>query len=75
MAKKTTPIITHTEILSRAIRSIEDDIAECRRRCEELPQHLRAQMLDASTKELVVKLTALRSLYLMETGVEWERET
>lgn len=72
MAKKTTPVITHTEIISRAIRSIEEDIGECRRRCEELPQHLRAQMLDASTKDLVVKLTALRSLYLMETGSEWE---
>ena len=71
MAIKTTPVITHTEIISRAIRSIEEEIGECRRRCDELPQNMRAQFFDCSTKELVLKQTALKSLYLIETGTEY----
>ena len=71
MAKKTEPIITHTEILSRAIRSIDEEISECRRKCEGLPQDMREQMFNASTKELVMKQTALRTMYLFETGTEY----
>ena len=71
MAKQTTPIITHTEILSRAIRSIEDEISEYRHKCEGLPQDIREQMFNASTKELVMKQTALRTMYLFETGTEY----
>lgn len=71
MANKTTPIITHTEILNRAIHSIENEIGEWRSKCEGLPQDMREQMFNASTKELAVKLTALKSLYLIETGTEY----
>ena len=71
MANKTTPIITHTEILTRAIHSIENEIGEWRSQCEGLPQDMREQMFNASTKELAVKLTALKSLYLIETGTEY----
>ena len=72
MAKKTTPIITHTEIINRAIRNIEDEIEDWRHKCEWLPQELREQMFCNSTKDLAAKLTALKSLYLIETGAEWE---
>ena len=71
MKTKATPIITNTEILSRAIRSIDEEISECRRRCDDLPQDMREQMFNASTKELAMKLTALRTMYLFETGTEY----
>ena len=71
MANKTTPIITHTEIITRAIHSIEEEIGKWRSQCEGLPQDMREQMFTASTKDLAVKLTALKSLYLIETGTEY----
>ena len=70
MKKNTSPIITHTEILARAIRTIEDDIAEWRCKCEAFPQEQRATMLAASTKELTEKLEALKTLYRFETGTD-----
>ena len=71
MKTKQNPIITHTEIISRAIRSIEEEISEYRRQCDGLPQEMREQMFNASTKELVMKQTALRTMYLFETGTEY----
>lgn len=72
MAKKTTPIITHTEILSRAIRSIEADIADWRKKCEGLPQAQKDAMEAIATEELREKLETLKTLYFIETGVELE---
>lgn len=72
MAKKTTPIITHTEILNRAIRSVESEIDAWRNHCHGLPKDEADNLFVAATKDLVVKLTALKSLYLIETGSEWE---
>lgn len=72
MAKKTTPIITHTEILSRAIKSIEKDIEERLALCEGLPEDIRAEMFNKSTKELREKLETMKTLYRIETGSEWE---
>lgn len=66
MAKK--PIITHTEILSRAIRCVEYDIAEWRSKCERFPADQREAMLAAATKDLTEKLEALKTLYRIETG-------
>lgn len=68
MAKKTTPIITHTEILSRAIRSLEEEIAEWHSKGEGLPKELRDEMFTAATKEPREKLEALKTLYRIETG-------
>lgn len=75
MAKKTpktTPIITHTEILSRAIRSIEADIDEWRRQCESLPQPHKDGAFEISTKELRAKLDTLKTLYSIETGADYD---
>ena len=72
MNLKKKPIITHTEILSLAIRSIEGDIEEWRGKCASLDQALSKTMFAEATKELAMKLTALKSLYLIETGSEWE---
>lgn len=71
MAKKTTPIITHTEILALAIRSIEGDIEERQTLCEGLPEDIRAEMFNKSTVELREKLDALKTLYRIETGAEF----
>lgn len=68
MAKKTTPIITHTEILSRAIRSIEGDIEEHQILCDGLPTDIKAEMFNKSTEELRAKLDTLKILYRIETG-------
>ena len=69
--QKTTPIITHTEILSRAIRTVEADIDEWRRQCAGFPQEERDALFNASTKELRGKLDALKQMYLIETGTEY----
>lgn len=72
MAKKATPIITHTEIVARAIRSIECDITARRSMCESFPKEQRDAMIAASTRELNEKLDALKAMYQIETGSGWE---
>ena len=72
MAKKITPVITHTEILSRAIRSIEADLADWDTKGDGIPQAQRDAMLAAATKELREKLEALKLLYRIETGADCE---
>lgn len=72
MTKKVTPIITHTEILSRAIRSIEADIAEWHKKCEGIPQAQKDAMIEMSTKELREKLDVLKGLYCIETGKNFD---
>lgn len=71
MAKKAIPIITHTEILSRAISSIEADIEERKILCEGLPTDIQAEMFNKSTEELREKLDALKTLYRIETGADF----
>ena len=67
--KKVAPIITHVEILSRAIRSVEEEI----RRQEELvgdkPEF--KDMLVAFVAEREPKLAALKEMYRMETGNDY----
>ena len=71
MKTKANPIITQTEILNRAIRSIEAEIDDWRKKCEILPEDQKDVMFTASTNELSMKLTALRTMYLFETGTEY----
>lgn len=61
---KTNPIITYTEILARAIRTIEDEIAEWHNKGDNFPQELIAK----ATEEPRAKLEALKTLYRIETG-------
>ena len=72
MAKKTKPIITHTEIIALAIRSILCDISAMHSMCESFPEEQRGTMLAAATSELDEKLDALKTMYSIETGSEWE---
>lgn len=68
---KTKPIITHTEILNRAICSIKADIDEWRRRCAGFPQEERDALFNSATELLRAKLDALENMYRIETGAEY----
>lgn len=71
MAKKTTPIITHTEIISRAIKSIEADIAEWHQWCYGPHLANKDAMLAMATEDLRAKLDALKTMYHIETGTDF----
>ena len=69
---KSKPIITHTEIYARAIRTIEAEIDEFRRRCAGYSQEERDLMFRVATEELRCKLDALKTMYRIVTGAEYE---
>lgn len=70
MAIKNTPIITHTEILCRAIRNIESEI----RNQEEYMGGITEceAMLSAYISERTPKLEALKEMYRIETGTDYD---
>lgn len=73
MAKKATPIITQTEILSRAISSIKAEIEEWQEHAKSFrDERLAESYVEAGTKELREKLDALKTLYRIETGIDYE---
>lgn len=67
--KKTVPTITHVEILSRAIRSIEDEIRSQEEVMGEIPEC--KDMLAAYMAERTPKLEALKEMYRIETGNDY----
>ena len=69
--KQPEPIITHVEIYSRAIRNILDEIKVWEDRCKDLPQEQRDSMVSRSTAHLLPKLNALKEMYRMESGSEY----
>lgn len=69
MKKKTAPIITYTEILARAIRTIEAEI-EGWKVC--FPLDKAEALFTKATAELVAKMDALKQLYSIETGTDYE---
>ena len=72
MARKNTePVITHTEIYSLAIRSLQGDIDVWKKRCDKLPEPEATQTFEAATSALTVKLNALKELYRIEAGSEY----
>ena len=72
MAKKQMePIITHVEIYTRAIRNILDEIKTWEDRCEGLPQGQREEMVSRATAPLHSKLEALKEMYRIESGDEY----
>jgi hypothetical protein len=64
--KKCMPVITHTEILARAAKSIEDEISGWEQKFEGFDGM--EEMLSSTTKELHKKLDAVKTLYQIETG-------
>lgn len=78
MAKKTTPIITHAEILVRAIRSFQDEIEELQKKpsylgpgADEEFKAMTMDMVKSLAAPLLQKLEALKELYRIETGTEY----
>ena len=72
MAKKNTPIITHKEIICRAIRSIEEEIETMQKRCEgKTSDPFVKQLLVTYVSERTPKLDALKTMYYYETGTEY----
>lgn len=71
MAKKPTPIITHTEILNRAIHSIKAEIADWQCKCQAFPQEQQDAFLAQATGDLRAKLEALKEMYRIETGTDY----
>ena len=71
MAKKETPIITYTEILVRAINSVEAEIDDWRQKFNGTPDVFMTGMFEIATAELREKLDALKTLYRIETGTEF----
>lgn len=66
MAKqKTLPIITHTEILTYAIRSLEAEAEKYAKMAEIVPE---AKSL---AEGLEAKLDAIKQMYFFETGTEY----
>ena len=77
MAKKNTPIITHTEILCLAINKLLDEIKDIERRGAELIERTgNKEMADNIVAQLAApitpKLEALKEMYRIETGVDFE---
>ena len=68
---KNHPIITHTEIINRAIQSINAEIDEWRERCKGLSKEQAETYFEATTKEPREKLDALKTLYRIETGSDF----
>ena len=66
--KSAKPIITHTEIYARAIRSIDEEIQTFRNRCEGTPLE---GMLPEMTAELQIKRSTLADLYQIECGTDF----
>jgi hypothetical protein len=69
MAKKTTPVITHIEILCLALRCLEHDIDQVRKQCDGIPGA--EAMLQYCIDEKEPKMEALRMLYRTETGTDY----
>lgn len=66
--KREQPTITYTEILARAARSIEQEIAEWNDKAEGLPGA--EELLSKSIGDLRSKLEAVETMYRIETGTD-----
>ena len=69
MAAKVIPVITYVEILCRAIRNIEDEIKRQQDIWGNIPEC--KAMLDAFNEERHQKLVALKEMYRIETGTNY----
>ena len=72
MAKKNGPIITNTEILARAIRSVDEEMEKLQVIAFQIPAEQRQQWLEPQLKRLKGKREALNMLYCIETGIDYD---
>lgn len=71
MAKKNAPIITYTEILCRAIKSIDADAKELEGKAASVPAEIGKPWLEDEMAPLMAKRDALCNLYRIETGTDY----
>ena len=71
MAVQKVPVITHVEIINRAILSIQNEIDDWSKKCEMLPKPLGDEMLKNATTILYEKLDTLKTMYYFETGTRY----
>ena len=76
MAKDTTPIITHTEIICLAIQALALKIHECDERvdlCDNIAaKAVAAEMRDKELGVIKPKMAALKEMYPIETGTDFD---
>lgn len=70
MTKKSAAVISHVEIIARAIHSIDCDIKDWRDQIEKLTDVDHDKLLAQATRDLVEKREALKIMYRIETGCE-----
>ena len=64
--KKQEPMITYTEILSRAIRQMEEELESWETRMAG-----KQDFIDVKCEELCPKIDAAKTLYKIETGTDY----
>lgn len=69
MATKNRSVITHVEIICRAIRNIEDEIKAQTSNMGGIPEC--KAFLEAYVDERMAKLAALKTMYRLETGSDY----
>lgn len=67
--KKQPACITYTEILSRAIRQMEDELESWENRMAGKPDM--EEYIEAKRSELCPKIEAAKKLYQIETGTDY----
>lgn len=72
MKKKSSPALTHVEIICLAIRAIDMDIGNWVKKFEGLPEDYVAEHLEIATADLKAKREVLKYLYLVETGCKYD---
>lgn len=63
------PIITHTEILARAIDSVKREVGTWEEKAQKNPAV--SEQVKILTDPLLKKLEALETMYIYETGTEY----
>ena len=72
MARKSVSIITYTEILCRAIKSIDSEVKAAEDQAASIPAEIAQPWLRSEMESLVAKRNALCSLYRIETGTDYD---
>lgn len=72
MTRKCKPVITNTEILARAIRSVDEEMQALAKIASQIPEDKRREWLDPQVNPLKEKREALNMLYCIETGCDYD---
>lgn len=69
--KKPEPVLTHTELLCLAYRTLEQDVRHWEEALEKLPPEEKTEgLLSGICHDQLRKMDAIRTMYRLETGTE-----